>query len=103
MTTADRFILFAGHGIKPWVYTEQPVSREEAVALLASGEVETFHSALAYDTGAGTSRDATNELLNAARDFNADRDMSSYAFAAMLELHLGTRAARPFFTMAERA
>lgn len=61
----ERFILFSGRAIKPWIYTDEPVNKLEAIQLVVTGEVYPT-MVMAFDLEAGTSRDASREIANEA-------------------------------------
>lgn len=48
----------------------------------------------------GTGRDVTERMVREAADLNATNGRGGYEFGVMVELHLGTRAARSFMRAA---
>ncbi len=62
-------------------------------------EVQFSH--LRHVVEVGTGRDVTAQIIREAADYRVSHDFDqSYQFAEMVELVLGTRAARPFFRRA---
>lgn len=63
---------------------------------IARGEFRNLNRVVEVSTGA----DVTERAVRAAADLVADYGESTVAFAELVELTLGTRAARPFFMRA---
>lgn len=48
----ERFIIFNGHCIPPYIHPDHPVTRSETVSLIASGENMTdLHSVISFELG----------------------------------------------------
>lgn len=97
----ERFIVFCGKNIKPWIYTDEPADRDATVDLIASGEALDLVKVIAFDVSAGTCRDATQEIATEVMTRWAhDGEPLSYQQYEFVEQTVGTRAARSFLRVA---
>lgn len=73
MTT--QHLIFQGQQITPWLFTETPVTREQAISLIADGDVDlkSFHSVIAYDVESHWSDDVTDSIVTAVVNKWADQ------------------------------
>jgi hypothetical protein len=80
MSDTERFILFCGREIEPWVYTDEPfkVTRAEAIRLIVTKEVKDPPLIMAFDLVAGTCRPATAEIMEAARALMDDEPPAGF-------------------------
>lgn len=95
----ERFIIFCGTAIKPWVYSDEPfdIDRRTAIDMIASGEPPRPSKVVAFDLTNGKCRDATREIIQEVSNKWAHQgEPLTYNQYALIELHLGTRVARSF-------
>lgn len=73
MTT--QHLIFQGQQITPWLFTETPVTREQAISLIVDGDVDlkSFHSVIAYDVESHWSDDVTDSIVMAVVNKWADQ------------------------------
>lgn len=73
MTT--QHLIFQGQQITPWLFTETPVTREQAISLIVDGDVDlkSFHSVIAYDVESHWSDDVTDSIVTAVVNKWADQ------------------------------
>jgi hypothetical protein len=88
------YLIIAGR-IEPYSVERNlaDMSWSETVKDIARGEFTNLRSVIEVGTGA----DVTERAVRAAADLVTE---PTYQFAQLVELHLGTRAARPFFQRA---
>lgn len=96
----ERFIIFCGAGIEPWVYTDEPfkMDRKATVDLIASEakSLGSISKIIAFEVGANC-RDATKEIMTEVSTKWAHQgEPLTYEQYQLVELTLGTRVARSF-------
>ena len=70
----ERFIILCGRSIEPWVYHDEifKLTRSEVVRMIVSGEPanpeESIVLIIGFDLDAGKCRDATQDIMNEARN-----------------------------------
>lgn len=97
MKTQPLYIVLAGQVEVYSVERNLPdMTWDATVRDIARGEFNNLHSVVEVSTGA----DVTEKAVRAAVDIVSDYGESTVAFAELVELTLGTRAARPFFVRA---
>lgn len=97
MTNQPLYIVIEGQ-IEPYSVERKLPDMGWAVTVqdIARGEFSNLSRVIEVGTGA----DVTERAVRAAADIVAERGEGSYEFAQLVELTLGTRAARPFFRVA---
>lgn len=74
LPTAERFIIFCGKSIEPWVYRDEvfKITRSELIRMLVSGEPgnpeETVVLIMGFDLAAGKCWNATAEIMAEVRN-----------------------------------
>lgn len=95
--TNQLYIVFCGQ-LEPYSVERRlpDMSWNETVRDIARGEFSNLSKVVEVATG----EDVTAKAVRAACDIVSDRGESNVPFAELVELVLGTRAARPFFLRA---
>jgi hypothetical protein len=98
--TAERFIVFCGAGLEPWVYTDEPfkMDRKAVVDLIASeaSKLKGLHSVIGFTIG-GACREVTREIMiEVSTKWAHQGEPLTYEQYSLVELVLGTRVARSF-------
>jgi len=98
---SEQFILFCGRSIKPWIYTEEPVNKLEAIQLVVTGECYPVKT-IAFDVKAGTCRDVSREIAVEAMNLWAySGEPLTYAQREFIEQSISIQAANSFAQAAE--
>lgn len=100
LLNTERFIIFCGAGIEPWVYTDEPfkMDRKAVVEFIAdnASSLRSLHSIIGFTVG-GACREVTREIMTEVSTKWAHQgEPLSYEQYALVELVLGTRVARSF-------
>jgi bacterioferritin-associated ferredoxin len=100
LLNTERFIIFCGAGLEPWVYTDEPfkMDRKAVVELIATeaSKLKSLHSVIGFTVG-GQCRDLTKEIMTEVSTKWAHQgEPLSYEQYSLVELVLGTRVARSF-------
>ena len=95
--TSERFIIFCGRHIEPYVWPDHPVTRSEVVNLIASGEVMSdLHNIVSFEIGR-PSRDVTKEIVAEVVEIWDDRgEPISFKQYEFIGLVMGEEVARAF-------
>jgi hypothetical protein len=94
---SDRYIMFCGNHIDPYIHPDHPVTRAEAVDLIVSGEnMSDLQSIVSFGVGR-ESRVVTHSIVNEAIERLADSgEPLSFCQYEFIELWRGTIFANQF-------